>query len=413
MEHAMVHRAGNLLVCAGAIVSAAVLAVTSAVIDSSVVPVTSANGVQVVRGYYSALNEYLLSGRQELMQDYLQELPPSEAGAMPRTTDRLGASVELAALQASYPQLRYRLVAIDGGVDALVAGVALDHASRRFPEWINLASEGVAPQASIHVRIIEGAIGATASNPGGLPAYVAMVETGAQFRAETSGRITIADLRITGSATSTKQLPLLGPGVFIVQSGSLTVIGDGLAEIATLSTAERISVPAGVERVARTGDAIIVPFSSTVVQIDGSTEATILAAMMVPIETEPDRYSEREHLDQSRMSLGLLDLLRELPEGVQPIWFGTAEVLSGQPEVTEPGWMSLEAGWLVVPIGKEHVLGAEGRQMVLYAEADGLVIDASSQGETKVTNEGSETALVLVARVGDGKGSGSIGGPEA
>jgi hypothetical protein len=399
----MVHRAEHLLVCVIAIVSAAVLAISSVVIDSSAVPVTSANGVQAVRGYYSALNEYLQAGRQEVMTPYLQALPSPEAGVMPATGDQLGAAVELAALRTSYPLLRYQIATIDGDGDAVVAGVELDRGKERLPAWVDLAGAVGASQETIHVRIEDGAIGETARNAGGLPAYVDMVDTGARFGLATPARLTIAELRISGSETTTKRMPLPGPGVFIVQSGSLTVIGDGRAEITTLNTLERISIPPGVERTANPGDAIIVPLDKTIVRIARSTEATLLAAVMVPVESVPDRYFEREHIDETRMGFGLLDLLRELPEGAQPIWFGTAEVLSGQPAVTEAGLMSLEAGWLLVPPGDQVGLKDQGWTMALHSEAGELVIDEASWGETTLTNMGNETALVLVARAGDVK----------
>jgi hypothetical protein len=384
-----------------------VLAVSSVVIESSAVPVTSAHGVQAVRGYYSALNEYLQSGRQEVMSHYLQALPSPEAGAMPATGDQLGAAVELAALKSSYPELRYQIEALDGVGDAVVAGIALDHGKVRFPEWVDLARVGGASQRTIHVRIEDGAIGETARNAGGLPAYVDLVDTSAQFGLATQSRLTIAELRISGSATSTKQLPLPGPGVFIVQSGSLAVIGDGRAEIATLDTLKRISVPPGIERVADPGDAIIVPLDKSLVRIEGNTETTLLAVVMAPTEPEPNRYLDREHLDRSRMGMTLLDLLRELPEGEQPIWFGTAKVLSRQSAVTNAGWMSFEVGWLVVPPGEHIGLRYQGWRMVMHAEANGLAIDRmATWDEASITNQGSETALVLVARVGEASGSG-------
>jgi hypothetical protein len=332
------------------------------------------------------------------MRDYLQHLPGPEAGAMPRTSDTLGATVELAALRASYPHLRYRIVAIDEADDTVVAGIAIDRGGAAIPGWIDGARPpGAESPGPVAVRIADRSIVDHAGNIGALPSYLGMVLPDSRFRMETAGRLTVAELHVAQSETA-KQLPLPGPGVFVVQSGSITVIGDGLAELVVLDTSERISIPAGVERVANPGDAIIVPLGDMTVRIDGGTEATLLAALMVPVEPERDRYFEREPFN-------LLDLLRELPEGVQPIWFGTAEVLSGQPAVTEAGWVSLEAGWLVVPPGEQLGVKNQGWNMALHSEAGDLVIDALSRGETTIMNMGSESALVLVARVAEGDGS--------
>lgn len=398
----MVRHPRYLLFCALATVTAVVLAAASLGMDTKAVPREGAFGIQTVRGYYSALNEYMHSGQQEVMSSYLQYLPDPETTSMPQTTDRLGAVIKLAALRQSYPDIHFSVVAIDSAGDSVVAAIETEPGTVLLPAWINGDDEAGASPDAVYFRIEDRTIVGHTADSMAMTSFLNVVKPATLFRMEMPGRIAIAELNFSAASPSKKHVPLPGPGVFTVKSGSVEVIGNGLAEIAYLETSDRTLVPVGAEWIANQGDTIIVPMGKVVVRPNMEIGTTILAATMVPVEADSHRYFEREKVDQTRMALGLLDLLRELPVGVQPIWFGTAEVLNGESAVTGAGWLSLEAGWLVVSPGERVDLESQGRQMAVHAGAPGVVIDMSRSWSTiSITNTGVESALVFVARASE------------
>jgi len=401
----MVHRIRHLLFCVLATATAVVLAGASLTIDSRAVPRTDAHSIQVVREYYSALNEYIRTGQQDLMSPFLQHLLEEGWKWMPRPTEDLSSTVELAARRASYPDLRYRIVAVDSAGDAVVARVAADPGNEILPAWVDSSIAVTSSIAPVYFRIGDRRIVDNTASSGSLTSFLNMVQPDTLFRMETPARITIAQLSFSATEASQQLVPLPGPGVFIVQSGSVSVIGNGLAEIANPRTADRTLVPVGAEHVANPGDAIIVPLGKTVVRVKSNSQTTVMAALAVPIESEPDRHVEREKVDRTRMGVGLLDSLRELPHGVQPIWFGTAEVLSDESQLTNAGWFPLEAGWLVVPPGGRVALDLNEGQLALHTGTHGMVIDRThSQDVATITNLGQAPAMVFIARVSEDEG---------
>jgi hypothetical protein len=377
-------------------VSAIVLIVAATFIESRPLPRADTQHIQLVRAYYSGINAYLRTGSAAALEPTHQPLSESTPLSAARSQEELESLIELAALRQSYPGLHFRIDTLNATDDAVIAGVSTHAGQDALPGWLMSQSNDHETLAPVLFQTRDG----DALIPPGdgifAPAFLNLVAPNTSFPLSIPSRLTIAELVIAGSAAGTRFVPLPGPGVFIVQSGSVSVTGNSLAELVELRTGHRSVVSVGTERVANQGDAIVVPLGRAVVGVAANSAVTIIATVAVPIQPDPDRYSERER----REPLVMLDVLRDFPDGKQSLWFGSIQRLGGESVPFDAGSVALNVGWLLVPSGEMVTVARQQGGLALYVPPDeGGVTLEPSWAATRIVNSGSTTSMLLLAKV--------------
>jgi hypothetical protein len=381
-------------------VSAIVLTVGATLIDAQPLPRDDTQNIQLVRAYYSGINTYLRTGSAAALEPTHQPLTESTPFSAARSLEELESLIELAALRQSYPGLHFRLDTLNATDDAVIAGVSTHAGEDALPGWLTCQPNHTETLAPVLFQPRDGNALIHSGDEIFAPAFLNLVAPDTTFLLSTPSRLTIAELLLAGPATGMRFVPLPGPGVFIVQSGSLLVSGNSLAEVVELRTAHRSVVSVGSERVANQGDAIVVPLGRAVVGVAANSEVKIIATVAVPVESDPDRYFEREKGEHAQLEFGMLDVLRDFPDGRQSLWFGSVLRLSGESVPVDAGSVALNVGWLLVPSGGMVTVARQQGGLALYAPpGEGQVTLEPSWAATRIANSGSTTSMLLLARV--------------
>lgn len=390
----MIRKSFPLVVVLVLLAASVVMARAAATIAPVQSPTQTATDIQVVRGYYAALNQFMQTGDAADLEPFIKA---GRAAWEPITPSGLSMLPTLLAMRSSYPGLRFSVdeINVTGEVVA-VQGQAVT-AGSRTPPWLGGQTQPARWPITDQFRVVDGQI--VEHWPAGPAAtsFFDLVPPGAEFRVNAPSIMVAARLTITHPGAGKKYATIPGPGIVVVERGAIAITGNGLLEAVDPGHGPAMEIPPGAVYVARAGTAIVIPLGNLVVQVTGDTETSLLLATVVPANAEPVQSQQRKGGEQ--VGLTLEDTLRQADPAARPIWFGTVQVLAQDPAELAPGWIQMEIGWMATPPGESVSLDHTRCSMVLWPLGPDIDIAGSeAPNAIELHNTSDAQRLVFVAR---------------
>jgi len=351
----------------------------------------SLRAIQTIRSFYAGLDEFMETGdanavSKTLAPGALAFVP--EAGILGQDS---GLLTYLMALRSTSPKLRFTVEQIDAGDDIAIATVrrsgAVDLTTLGVPSASGLSQEFFRVRDQRIVQHWTTAPASVLQYPlAGQSLPVEVVQP---------GHLAIAVLTFSPN----QHVPHLvaGPALVLVQSGRLSLTGDGSGQILDMVTGATAMPELNESATAGPGQAILIPERQLYVWNRDTEVVTARIATLVEDQTEI-----LEHLPQDRHppppplnDLSILDAEHATVYGtvtIHPLVFDDRSIPNGT-------W-KLEIAWAVLGPGASLPLSAEGEwaiAQVISGSAKTVTPDQPDAGlPDTLSNLGEKPALALV-----------------
>jgi hypothetical protein len=368
--------------------------------SASIAPVrTSAHdvsGVQVVRGYYAALNRFMQTGDVDDLAPYIEDGLATWESTAPAEAHGQRLLPALLATQSAQPGLRYDIDRIDTEGDLLQAHGQVVSPGIQNPLWLRRSAHPDRWAFSEAFRVMDDQIVEHAPAGHAGTSFIDLVPPGAQFRVEHGSSIVLSRATITPSDDTTKYATIPGPGLLLVERGTITVTGNGLIQTIDPGQGRAVDIAPGVVHKVRMGGAIVIPRGNAVVQVSGDREVSLLVISVIPRRAEPVNGLDRNEGD--RDSEGMKEVLQRADPGPQSVWFGAVELLVQGREELAAGWFQMEIGWIAIAPGASASLERGQVAMAWWASGTGLPeLPATTFGRIELLNRSDTQRLIYVA----------------
>lgn len=353
----------------------------------------SSSSIQTIRTFYAGLNAYLETGdasavSQTLAPDALAFVP--EQGAMGEDS---GLLTYLLALRSTVPKLRFTVEGIDAGGDIAIASVRTSgraDASAAMPGASEISQE--------FFRVRDGRIvqhWTTAPN-----SLLVHPLTILPMRIEVIQPSHLAIAELTFPAGQDDSQPIDGPALVIVQSGRLTLTGNGSSQILDLATGGT-SVPGpNKSSSARPGQAISIPQDRTFVRNRDSDVAHVRIATLAydPRQLWESMPGDPQPLPPAPNDTSVMGSDRATVYSavtVRPLAFDDRRIPAGTWE--------MEIAWAVLGPGASLPLPADGEGAMIHVisgPAKNLALTQDAlELPNALTNNGDRPMVALVLRL--------------
>lgn len=245
---------------------------------------STASDIAVVRAFYAAVNDVLRTGNPVSLDAVVGSDLVEHADRAGFPAGRDGLTAYLAALRAAYPGLQYETGDLIGDSGQVSVRVTAQHdptgSTPNGPVPLTRKWSGVDVFQVVSGRVVERWSGSDAPHLlqplARVPVEVGL--TGASVAA--IARFTYAP----GAGLIGAALP--GPGLAVVESGSLTVRGNGVAQVSRGGPADEVTpptvIPPGTDAVLRPGDVVAFPQGTSALRNDGLEPAVVLVVAWFP-----------------------------------------------------------------------------------------------------------------------------------
>lgn len=354
----------------------------------------SAEAVQTVREFYLDLNNYMATGELGELDNVMLPDAYGPAPAAGVTSADAGFADYLLALRAACPGMTFSIEKIETAADSAIVRVrnSCPHA---------LESAGVAGKAewtsSEMFRVRDGKVWQHWSSGAGMtPTYVPNW-LDSNFRVAYDGKLAVA--RIALWPSSEEYLVLPGPAVVFIQSGEISVMGNGIVELVAIAAGTSAVIEPGTKGKAGDRTALIIPRGTSVIRNQGQETASLLfvGVVSVPISSEPIPHASRKEIDDNGGNDGSLQwaILGQAGMNVG-ITNGIVYPIAVAAEVTPFGPVNLDLSWTVIPTAMVSVMDTGTTGLLSIPITGEVVASDNVTGTTRtIQNTGVSPALVL------------------
>jgi hypothetical protein len=356
----------------------------------------SSDSIQTVRAYLAALNRFLAGGGIDEMEPYLanEALWPSTPDSL--TDENLDRVAWLLALRSTFPNLELERVETSTAGDLVIARTGASTGAASLPYWINGGAGPTYPSTIEAFRVQNGLITEHLSATRQAVMTHPLIRPGGTFWLDRPARLTVSELAFTATESKSRYVSVSGPGFVIPQKGQYSVEGDGLLQLASWTDGRSAVVPTGEVAVVSPGQILVISRGHAVLQQAGDQETTLLLMSATPIEPEP-HYWEMDAGHQRVETLP--DVLRGPPSTERQLWFGAARVLAAADAATEPGLLSMDLTWAIVPPGERLHIDELGYQIAVIELSDGgTTAESSGREHPEIVNTTDQTRVFAIVR---------------
>ncbi len=350
--------------------------------------------IQAVRGYYAAVNQFLVTGDLDEMASVagastLARLP--EEGAFGEGS---ALATYLLALRSTNPELRFVVDDIESTGDMAIAKVFRVGFATAGGE----SSDAAGVPSSEFFRVRDGRIIEHWEAPAPNTSVHDVIAGDSMLRVDRPGQLVIAELSFWPNANRFVAVP--GPGIVMVTGGALELAGNGLTEVIDVESGSRQTVTSGASLVVTAGQAIFIPRRHAVMRNAFPDSASARIAVVASDEQEVDSGGA-DRVYESDGTSGFAHALLGTTETVRGEQGVVIHPLIASRDRIEPGWWTFEFGWILFEPGGRYQL--ENGGVSVTTTIAGSILNLG-EGTSPVSghllgNDGNRSALVLFARV--------------